>query len=140
MTRKQPIEVALPLDAINAACKPETENPFLKGHPRSIHVWWARTPLVACRAVLFTSLVDDPEQPGVPKELLDAIDRLLPDSSGTRSRRERLFDFIGELIHAATGGQPPQCLIHSVDVARYRSKHNVLASRSMRRTSIRSRC
>src|SRR5450759_3036190 len=138
MTRKQPIEVALPLDAINAACKPETENPFLKGHPRSIHVWWARTPLVACRAVLFTSLVDDPEQPGVPKELLDAIDRLLPDSSGTRSRRERLFDFIGELatwenssnehvlgiarelIHAATGGQPPQCLIHSVDVARYR--------------------
>ena len=58
--RKKLIEVSLPLEAINQACKPETENPFLKDHPRAIHNWWARTPLVACRAVIFASIVDDP--------------------------------------------------------------------------------
>ncbi|MGI8553863.1 MAG: DUF1156 domain-containing protein [Dehalococcoidia bacterium] len=58
--RKKLIEVALPLDAIDAECKPETENPFLKGHPRSLHKWWARLPLMACRAILYASLIDDP--------------------------------------------------------------------------------
>lgn len=53
------IEVALPLDAISAACQQE-KNPFLKGHPRSIHLWWARRPLAAARAVLFAQLVNDP--------------------------------------------------------------------------------
>jgi putative DNA methylase len=58
--RRKLIEVALPLDAINEGSKPETENPFLKGHPRAIHNWWARTPLSVCRAVLFAQLIDDP--------------------------------------------------------------------------------
>ena len=53
------IEVALPLDAINEACEKE-KNPFLKGHPRAIHIWWARRPLAAARAVIFTQLVNDP--------------------------------------------------------------------------------
>ena len=53
------IEVALPLDAINAACEKE-KNPFLKGHPRAIHIWWARRPLAAARAVIFAQLVNDP--------------------------------------------------------------------------------
>jgi putative DNA methylase len=53
------IEVALPLDAISAGCQQE-KNPFLKGHPRSIHLWWARRPLAAARAVLFAQLVNDP--------------------------------------------------------------------------------
>ena len=42
---KKLIEVALPLEVINQGSKSETENPFLKGHPRAIHNWWARTPL-----------------------------------------------------------------------------------------------
>ena len=53
------IEVALPLDAINVACEKE-KNPFLKGHPRAIHIWWARRPLAAARAVIFAQLVNDP--------------------------------------------------------------------------------
>ncbi len=53
------IEVALPLDAINRACEKE-KNPFLKGHPRAIHIWWARRPLAAARAVIFAQLVNDP--------------------------------------------------------------------------------
>jgi len=52
------IEVALPLDAINAAAA--TEKSIRKGHPSTLHLWWARRPLAACRAVLFASLVDDP--------------------------------------------------------------------------------
>ena len=53
------IEVALPLDAISAGCR-QDQNPFLKGHPRSIHLWWARRPLAAARAVIFAQLVNDP--------------------------------------------------------------------------------
>jgi putative DNA methylase len=59
-TRKKLIEVALPLEAINTGSKPETENPFLKGHPRAIHNWWARTPLSVARALLFAQIIDDP--------------------------------------------------------------------------------
>ncbi len=58
--RKKLIEVALPLEAINQGSKPETENPFLKNHPRAIHNWWARTPLSVSRSILFAQLIDDP--------------------------------------------------------------------------------
>ncbi len=54
------IEVALPLDAINAAAAQEKGNPFLKGHPRNLHQWWARRPMAAARAVIFAQLVNDP--------------------------------------------------------------------------------
>ncbi len=57
--RKKLIEVALPLDEINEGCRQE-KNPFLKGHPRSLHLWWARRPLAAARAVIFAQMVDDP--------------------------------------------------------------------------------
>jgi adenine-specific DNA methylase len=67
---KKLIEVALPLAAINEGSKPETENPFLQGHPRSIHNWWARTPLSVCRAVLFAQLLDDPGE-GLPSDRAD---------------------------------------------------------------------
>ncbi|ABL64690.1 DUF1156 domain-containing protein [Chlorobium phaeobacteroides] len=53
------IEVALPLDAINAACAYE-KMPGIGAHPRGIHLWWARRPLAAARAVLFAQLVNDP--------------------------------------------------------------------------------
>lgn len=53
------IEVALPLDAINEACAYE-KMPGIGAHPRGIHLWWARRPLAAARAVLFAQLVNDP--------------------------------------------------------------------------------
>ena len=57
--RKKLIEVALPLAAINA--ESAREKSIRHGHPSTLHLWWARRPLAACRAVLFSSLVDDPE-------------------------------------------------------------------------------
>lgn len=60
--RKKLIEVALPLDAINQASAREKGNPFLKGHPRNLHQWWARRPLAAARAVIFSQMVDDPSE------------------------------------------------------------------------------
>ncbi|HMQ35173.1 MAG TPA: DUF1156 domain-containing protein, partial [Chloroflexaceae bacterium] len=124
------IEVALPLDDINAASA--REKSLRHGHPSTLHLWWARRPLAACRAVLFASLIDDPDQDGVPAELLAEIDALpapeLPDWQElplAEQRRQRLFRFIKllvqwessndervlatarRLIHAATGGSPP---------------------------------
>jgi putative DNA methylase len=56
--RKKLIEVALPLEAINR--KAAREKSIRHGHPSTLHLWWARRPLAACRAVLFGQLVDDP--------------------------------------------------------------------------------
>jgi putative DNA methylase len=56
---KKLIEVALPLDAINEACAKEKS--IRHGHPSTLHLWWARRPLAAARAVVFSQLVNDPE-------------------------------------------------------------------------------
>ena len=65
--KKKLIEVALPLEAINAASV--REKSIRHGHPSTLHLWWARRPLAACRAVLFAQLVDDPS--GHADTLLD---------------------------------------------------------------------
>src|SRR6266498_2273421 len=58
--RKKLIDVSLPLEAINEASVAEK---FIRtGHPSVLHQWWSRKPLVAARAVLFASLVDDPSE------------------------------------------------------------------------------
>ena len=56
--RRKLIEVSVPLEAISAAS--EKEKNIRQGHPSTLHLWWARRPLAACRAVLFAQLVDDP--------------------------------------------------------------------------------
>ena len=58
MPRKKLIEVALPLDAINQASAKEKS--IRHGHPSTLHLWWARRPLAAARAVIFAQMVDDP--------------------------------------------------------------------------------
>jgi putative DNA methylase len=58
--KKKLIEVAIPLEAINSASA--REKSIRHGHPSTLHLWWARRPLAACRAVLFTQLVDDPSE------------------------------------------------------------------------------
>ncbi len=85
-TRKKLIEVALPLDAINAASA--REKSIRHGHPSTLHLWWARRPLAAARAVLFAQLVDDPS--GVPEEF--------PTEEEQAQERERLFKIIEELV------------------------------------------
>src|SRR6266496_607592 len=85
--RKKLIEVALPLDAINKAATSE-KKPIRPGHPSAMHVWWARRPLAACRAVLFASLVDDPsEHP-----------EAFPTEHAQEQERDRLFALIEHLV------------------------------------------
>ena len=67
--KKKLIEVAIPLEAINAASA--REKSIRHGHPSTLHLWWARRPLAACRAVLFAQLVDDPS--GYADKLLDDV-------------------------------------------------------------------
>ena len=85
--RKKLIEVALPLDAINRSAAQEKSVPR-RGHPATLHQWWARRPLAACRAVLFASLVDDPSSR--PEKF--------PTESDQQHERERLFRLIEELV------------------------------------------
>jgi putative DNA methylase len=89
--RKLIVEVALPLDAISEGCKQE-KNPFLKGHPRGIHLWWARRPISVARAVLFAQLVNDPgyQQGGGFKYGRNKKDAAI--------ERKRLFKIIEELV------------------------------------------
>ncbi|BAO84227.1 adenine-specific DNA methylase containing a Zn-ribbon [Serpentinimonas maccroryi] len=87
---KKLIEVALPLDAINAAA---TYEKLVKvGKPQSIHLWWARRPLAAARAVLFAQMVNDPgyQQGGGFKYGVNKEKAAL--------ERERLFKIIEDLV------------------------------------------
>ena len=81
-TRKL-IEVALPLEAINR--ESAREKSIRHGHPSTLHLWWARRPLAACRAVLFAQLVDDPAE-------------YIGDPRKADEERQRLFRLIEELV------------------------------------------
>ena len=58
--KRKLIEVALPLEAINVASA--REKSIRHGHPSTLHLWWARRPLAAARAVIFSQMVDDPSE------------------------------------------------------------------------------
>jgi len=91
--RKKLIEVALPLEAISGTGCQQEKNPFLKGHPRNIQLWWARRPLAACRAVLFAQLVDDPDSDPAYRRPDGTVDE---DAAGLK--RAQLFTLIEELV------------------------------------------
>jgi len=115
--KRKLIEVSLPLEAINAGSAHEKSVPR-RGHPATMHLWWARRPLAAARAVLFAQLVDDPSS--LPDEF--------PTPGAQVAERERLHDIIRRLVvwedlndegllkeaHAeilrSTGGDPPPIL------------------------------
>lgn len=84
--KKKLIEVALPLEAINA--ESAREKSIRHGHPSTLHLWWARRPLATARAVIWSSLVDDtsshPEQ--------------FPTEEAQQQERERLFDILTRLV------------------------------------------
>ena len=84
--RKKLIEVAIPLEAINAASA--REKSIRHGHPSTLHLWWARRPLAAARAVIFCQMVDDPS--AVPEEF--------PTEEDQEKERLRLFALISELV------------------------------------------
>src|SRR3979409_1686260 len=117
--KRKLIEVALPLEAINVASAKEKS--IRHGHPSTLHLWWARRPLAACRAILFASLVDDPSSR--PEEF--------PTEEAQNQERLRLFKLIEDLvpwensnneqvlararaeIDKSTGGNPPPVLAKS---------------------------
>src|SRR5580693_2099388 len=85
------IEVALPLDKINVAAA--REKSIRHGHPSTLHLWWARRPLAAARAVLFAQLVNDPSW----KYSAEELKKPQVKSAITRKRNE-LFRLITELV------------------------------------------
>ena len=84
--RKKLIEVALPLDAINSASA--REKSIRHGHPSTLHLWWARRPLAAARAVIFSQMVDDPS----------SRPELFPTEEAQEKERQRLFGIIEQLV------------------------------------------
>ncbi len=81
------IEVAIPLAEINKAAAAEKQ-PGIGAHPRGLHLWWARRPLTAARAVIFCQMVDDPSS--IPEEF--------PSKEDQERERMRLFSILKELI------------------------------------------
>ena len=84
--RRKLIEVDLPLDHINA--QSAREKSIRHGHPSTLHLWWARRPLASCRAVIFASMVDDPES--CPDEFRN--------EDAVREERARLHKIIADLV------------------------------------------
>ncbi|MGK2925240.1 MAG: DUF1156 domain-containing protein [Lysobacterales bacterium] len=109
-TPKKLIEVALPLDAINVACA--REKSIRHGHPSTLHLWWARRPLAAARAVIFAQMVNDPGYQqgggfkyGVNKEKA-AIER------------ERLFKIIEDLVLWENTNNPDVLAVARAEIVR----------------------
>lgn len=92
---KKLIEVALPLEAINTAAAHE-KMPGIGAHPRGLHLWWARRPFVAARAVIWSSLVDDPS----------AHPELYPTEEAQNAERQRLFGILEKLVKWENSNDP----------------------------------
>ena len=84
------IEVGLPLDAINAACT--REKSIRHGHPSTLHLWWARRPLAAARAVIFAQMVNDPGT-NIGRGFKYGMNK-----KDAELERKRLFKIIEELV------------------------------------------
>lgn len=101
--RKKLIDISLPLEAINDAAVAEK---FIRtGHPSGIHQWWSRKPLVAARAVLFASLVDDPSE-------------YLTDEIEISVERERLHTLISQLARWENSNNQPILNQARLEIAR----------------------
>lgn len=85
---KKLIEVALPLDAINVASA--REKSIRHGHPSTLHLWWARRPLAAARAVIFAQMVNDP---GGERGYFAGMTK-----AQAAAKREELFKIIEDLV------------------------------------------
>ena len=94
MTVKKLIEVALPLEAINS--ESAREKSIRHGHPSTLHLWWARRPLAAARAVIWSSLVDDPSSH--PEQF--------PTEEEQNAERQRLFRILEKLVKWENSNNP----------------------------------
>src|SRR5207249_2448062 len=118
--RKKLIEVALPLEAINK--ESAREKSIRHGHPSTLHLWWARRPLAACRAVLFAQMVDDPS----------SLHEEFPTEESQEGERQRLFHIIEELVKWENIAN--EAVLHTarVEIARSAARnHGIFLPRSM---------
>jgi putative DNA methylase len=113
---KKLIEVSLPLDAINK--ESAREKSIRHGHPSTLHLWWARRPLATCRAVLFSSLIDDPSEhrelfPTEPEQdaertrLFKLIEEMV---KWENANDEKFMELVRAEVRKATGDNPPPVL------------------------------
>ena len=116
--RRKLIEVDLPLDEINK--ESAREKSIRHGHPSTLHLWWARRPLAACRAVIFASMVDDP---------VDCLDEF-PTEGEQRAERERLHEIIKKLVVWENTNESKPENRRLVDKARYEIARSVARSRN----------
>ena len=115
--RRKLIEVDLPLDDINR--ESAREKSIRHGHPSTLHLWWARRPLAACRAVIFASMVDDPSS--CPNEF--------PNEEEQRIERERLHNIIRQLIKWENTDENKPAVKALLAEARYEIARSVARSR-----------
>ena len=118
--RRKLIEVSLPLEEINR--ESAREKSIRHGHPSTLHLWWARRPLAAARAVLFAQLVDDPsahpekfpttEDQARERERLHQIirDLVVWENMGNSKAEDLLRRAHAEIVASAPGGKPPAIL------------------------------
>lgn len=133
-SRRKLIEVSIPLEAINK--ESAREKSIRHGHPSTLHLWWARRPLAACRAVLFAQLVDDPSscpeefktkqaQDAERDRLHDLIKRLVPwEASNDESI---LNEARYEIAHTVARGRgdklPPRAQMRPQEILEYLQAH-----------------
>ena len=115
--RKKLIEVDLPLDDINR--ESAREKSIRHGHPSTLHMWWARRPLAACRAVIFASMVDDPS----------SCSDELPTEEEQRVERERLHEIIRKLVEWESTDESQLGVKTLLANARYEIARSVARSR-----------
>lgn len=139
--RKKLIEVGMPLAAINAAAEHEKSVPR-RGHPSTMHLYWAPRPLAVARAVLFAQLVDDPsshpdrwptleEQDNQRARLHRLIEELVVWEN---SNNEDVLRRCRAAIQDSVGDRPLRLLDPFAGGGRFRSKRSVLVYYLLLRT------
>lgn len=118
---KRLIEVALPLKEISE--QSAREKSIRHGHISTLHIWWARRPLAACRAVVFASLIPDPDDPECPESFRSLVNGLLIESdykpkkydgsAADDTPRNRCLEYIKYLVRWENSNKP-----HYIEPAR----------------------
>ena len=118
---KRLIEVALPLKEVSE--QSAREKSIRHGHISTLHIWWARRPLAACRAVVFASLIPDPDDPECPPSFRSLVKEALGEnqykpkngdgSSVEDTLRNRCLEYIKHLVKWENSNNP-----HYIEPAR----------------------
>src|SRR5438876_1791573 len=111
---KRLIEVSLPLKEVSE--QSAREKSIRHGHISTLHIWWARRPLAACRAVVFASLIPDPDDPECPASFRNLVMELLSrrtfkrangdSAAAAETPRNRCLEFIKQLVKWENSNNP----------------------------------